>query len=93
MVYPAVAIWGLAVGGFTTITQTTLSRFAGESVDVAQSMYTTGWNAAVATGGVVGGILLDRMGATSFTWVAIAILTASLLGTVFFMNRTLTRLH
>lgn len=93
MVYPAVAIWGLAVGGFATITQTALSRFAGESLDVAQSMYTTGWNTAVATGGVVGGILLDRIGATSFTWAAIAILAASLLGTVFFMNRALTRLH
>ncbi|MGE8640126.1 MAG: MFS transporter, partial [Achromobacter sp.] len=40
MVYPSVAVWGLAVGGFATITQTALSRFAGESVDVAQSMYT-----------------------------------------------------
>lgn len=91
MVYLSVAIWGLAVGGFATITQTALSRFAGESVDVAQSMYTTGWNTAVAAGGVVGGILLDRAGSTSFAWVAIGILAVSLLGTVFFMNRALAR--
>lgn len=91
MVYPSVAIWGLAVGGFATITQTALSRFAGDSVDVAQSMYTTGWNTAVAAGGVVGGILLDRTGSASFACVAIGILAASLLGTVFFMNRTLAR--
>jgi predicted MFS family arabinose efflux permease len=91
MVYPSVAIWGLAVGGFATITQTALSRFAGESVDVAQSMYTTGWNTAVAAGGVVGGILLDRTGSASLAWVAIGILAASLLGTVFFMNRALAR--
>ncbi len=91
MVYPSVAIWGLAVGGFATITQTALSRFAGESVDVAQSMYTTGWNTAVAVGGVVGGILLDRTGSASLAWVAIGILAASLLGTVFFMNRALAR--
>ncbi|MBR8457097.1 MFS transporter [Burkholderia dolosa] len=89
MVYPSVAIWGLAVGGFATITQTALSRFAGDSVDVAQSMYTTGWNTAVAAGGVVGGILLDRAGSASFAWVAIGILSASLLGTVFFMNKAL----
>ena len=89
MVYPSVAVWGLAVGGFATITQTALSRFAGDSVDVAQSMYTTGWNTAVAAGGVVGGILLDRAGSTSFAWVAIGIIAASLFGTVFFMNRAL----
>ncbi|MCC7633522.1 MFS transporter [Stenotrophomonas rhizophila] len=89
MVYPSVAIWGLAVGGFATITQTALSRFAGESVDVAQSMYTTGWNTAVASGGVVGGILLDRSGVASFAWIVIGILAVSLLGVVFAMNRAL----
>lgn len=91
MVYPSVAIWGLAVGGFATITQTALSRFAGGSVDVAQSMYTTGWNTAVAAGGMLGGVLLDRVGATSFAWVAFGILALSWLGTVCFMNRALAR--
>jgi len=90
MVYPSVAVWGLAVGGFATITQTALSRFAGESVDVAQSMYTTGWNSAVASGGVVGGILLNGAGVASFAWVVIGILAVSLLGIVFAMNRALT---
>lgn len=90
MVYPSVAVWGLAVGGFATITQTALSRFAGKSVDVAQSMYTTGWNTAVASGGVVGGILLDRSGVASFAWIVIGILAVSLLGIVFAMNRALT---
>ena len=90
MVYPSVAVWGLAVGGFATITQTALSRFAGESVDVAQSMYTTGWNSAVASGGVVGGILLNGSGVASFAWVVIGILAVSLLGIVFAMNRALT---
>lgn len=89
MVYPSVAVWGLAVGGFATITQTALSRFAGESVDVAQSMYTTGWNSAVASGGVVGGILLNGSGVASFAWVVIGILAVSLLGIVFAMNRAL----
>ncbi|RLM08940.1 MFS transporter [Gibbsiella quercinecans] len=91
MVYLSVVVWGLAVGGFATITQTALSRFAGDSVDVAQSMYTTGWNTAVAAGGVVGGILLDRTGSTSFAWVTISILIVSLLGTVFLMNKALAR--
>ncbi|MFE8119090.1 MFS transporter [Brenneria goodwinii] len=89
MVYPAILVWGLAFGGFATITQTALSRFAGESVDVAQSMYTTGWNTAVAGGGVFGGILLARTGSTSFAWFVIGLLAASLLGTIFTMNRAL----
>ncbi|AZC27531.1 putative MFS-type transporter [Pseudomonas sessilinigenes] len=91
MVYLSVVLWGSAVGGFATITQTALSRFAGNSVDVAQSMYTTGWNIAVATGGIVGGLLLDRTGPASFAWVTIGILVTSLLGTVLAMNRALAR--
>ncbi|MDD1942660.1 MULTISPECIES: MFS transporter [Pseudomonas] len=90
VVYPSVLVWGFAFGGFATITQTALSRFAGESVDVAQSMYTTGWNTAVACGGVIGGFLLGRTGATSFAWIVITVLAFSLLGTVFAMNRALT---
>ncbi|UMR28897.1 MFS transporter [Massilia sp. MB5] len=87
MVYLAAAIWGVAVGGFATITQTALARFAGDGIDVAQSMYTTGWNTAVAIGGVVGGILLDRAGSGAFAWTVLAILAACLSGVVFGMNR------
>jgi predicted MFS family arabinose efflux permease len=91
IVYPSVALWGLAFGGFATITQTALSRFSGESLDVAQSMYTTSWNTAVAVGGVVGGVLLGGIGAASFAWVIIGILVLSLLGAIFSMNRALAR--
>lgn len=91
MVYPAVIVWGLAVGGFATITQTALSRFAGNSVDVAQAMYTTGWNTAVAAGGIVGGILLDRAGTESFPWVVLGILVASLAGVILAMNKALSQ--
>lgn len=90
MVYLSIMAWGFAFGGFSTITQTALSRFAGDSVDVAQSVYTTGWNTAVAGGGVFGGILLERTGVASFAWIVIGILVISLLGTVFAMNKALT---
>lgn len=90
MVYLSTIAWGFSFGGFATITQTALSRFAGDSVDVAQSVYTTGWNTAVAGGGVLGGILLERTGVASFAWIVIGILVISLLGTVFAMNKTLT---
>ncbi|UVL01053.1 MFS transporter [Pseudomonas sp. B21-048] len=89
MIYPSVAVWGLAVGGFATITQTALSRLAGDSVDVAQSMYTTAWNTAVASGGVVGGVLLAQAGSTSFPWGIIGILVVSLAGVIFSMNKAL----
>lgn len=91
MIYSIVIVWGLAVGGFATITQTALSRFAGSSVDVAQAMYTTGWNTAVAAGGVVGGVMLDRTGTGAFPLIALAILVFTFVGVLFAMNRALSR--
>jgi predicted MFS family arabinose efflux permease len=82
-------LWGMSFGGFATITQTALSRFAKGSIDIAQSMYTTCWNAAVTTGGVVGGVLLDRAGTGSMAWAAMGILVVSLLCTVLVMNKRL----
>jgi predicted MFS family arabinose efflux permease len=90
IVYPTVVVWGLAFGGFATITQTAILRLAGDSMDVAQSMYTTGWNTAVASGGVVGGVLLDQAGVGSFAWVMLAILVVSF-GAVLAMNRAISR--
>ncbi|AJC23354.2 MFS transporter [Pandoraea pulmonicola] len=89
VVYLAAIVWGLAFGGFSTITQTALARLAGDAMDVAQSTYVTGWNIAVAAGGVLGGMLLDRVGTTAFPWAMMAMLAASWLATVFGMNRAL----
>lgn len=89
MVYLSVALWGVAFGGFATLTQTALSRLSGRAADVAQSMYTTGWNTAVAAGGAIGGMLLDKGGAASFAQAIIGLLILSLTGTLFAMNRAL----
>ncbi|HFD2060776.1 TPA: MFS transporter [Serratia marcescens] len=89
IVYLSVALWGVAFGGFATLTQTALSRLSGRAADVAQSMYTTGWNTAVAAGGAVGGMVLDRSGTASFAWAIIGFLVLSLTGTLFAMNRAL----
>ncbi|MDR0218161.1 MAG: MFS transporter [Enterobacteriaceae bacterium] len=91
VVYLSMVVWGIAFGGFATITQAALARFAGDSVDVAQSIYTTIWNTAVAAGGILGGILLDRAGANSFAWFVTALLIISLLSTIFAMNKALRR--
>lgn len=66
MIITAVAIWGLAFGGVATLLQTALARAAGNAADVAQSMLVTAWNAAIAGGGIVGGLLLDRLGVNAF---------------------------
>lgn len=89
-VYPTVVVWGLAVGGFATITQAALARFAGSAVDVAQAMYTTGWNTAVAVAGMLGGVLLDGPGTIVFLWVVAAVLALALIG-VLSMKRALQR--
>lgn len=72
----AFAVWGLTFGGAATLLQTASADAAGDGVDVAQAMVTTAWNAAIAGGGAIGGLLLARFGAGSFPW---AMLTALLL--------------
>ena len=88
MVYLSVALWGVAFGGFATLTQTALSRLSGRAADVAQSMYTTGWNTAVPP--------VARSAACCSTRAErplcpaiIGLLILSLTGTLFAMNRAL----
>lgn len=64
----AMAVWGLAFGGVATLFQTALARRAGDSADLAQSMLVTGWNLAIAGGGLLGGVLLDQLGARSLAY-------------------------
>ncbi|MFT3802597.1 MAG: MFS transporter [Burkholderiaceae bacterium] len=70
-----IAVWGLTFGGAPTLLQTALADTAGEGADVAQSMLVTVFNLAVAGGGVVGGVLLERLGPISFPW-ALAVLAS-----------------
>lgn len=78
-IYVAVGAWGLAFGGAATLFQTALAKAAGEAADVAQSMLVTVWNLAIAGGGVIGGVLLDRLGAGAFPPALLVLLTATLL--------------
>jgi predicted MFS family arabinose efflux permease len=78
VVYAAVAAWGLAFGGAATLFQTALAKTAGDAADVAQSMLVTAWNAAIAGGGIVGGVLLERWGAGAFAPALLALLAATL---------------
>lgn len=70
----ALAVWGLAFGGCATLFQTAIARRAGDAADLAQSLVVTGWNLAIAAGGVLGGALLQRHGAAALSWAALALL-------------------
>lgn len=78
IVYIAVGIWGMAFGGAATLFQTALARVAGDAADVAQSMLVTAWNTAIAGGGLIGGVLLDRLGVGAFAPALLVLLAATL---------------
>ncbi|GLH36166.1 MFS transporter [Pseudomonas moraviensis] len=73
VIYVGVAVWGLTFGGAATLLQTALADAAGDGADVALSLNVVAWNSAIAGSGVVGGVLLDRWGVTSFPWAMLAL--------------------
>ncbi|MEU4545017.1 MFS transporter [Nonomuraea dietziae] len=79
LVYVAVTLWGLGWGGAPTLLQTAVGDAGGEAADAAQAMLVTLWNVAMAGGGVVGGVLLGLLGATSFPWSVLALLAPVLI--------------
>ena len=72
-IYAGTVVWGLTFGGAATLLQTALADAAGKGADVALSMNVVVWNCAIAGGGIVGGVLLDRWGASCFAWVALTL--------------------
>jgi predicted MFS family arabinose efflux permease len=75
LVFVAVALWGLGFGGVPTLLQTAVGNAGGAEADTAQAMLVTLWNAAMAGGGVIGGVLLDALGPRSFPWTVLVLLT------------------
>ncbi|MFG3634591.1 MFS transporter [Streptomyces huasconensis] len=82
LVYAAVTLWGLGWGGAPTLLQTAAADAGGEAADAAQAMLVTLWNVAMAAGGVIGGLLLDLAGTSSFPWTILLLLTPVLLVTL-----------
>ncbi|WP_410676235.1 MFS transporter [Amycolatopsis sp. cmx-4-68] len=74
LVYAAVTLWGLGWGGVPTLLQTAAGNAGGAAADNAQAMLVTLWNAAMAAGGVAGGVLLDAAGPASFPWTLLVLL-------------------
>lgn len=77
VVFIAVIIWGWSFGGASTQLQTAAADAAGDNVDVVQAMVTTAWNLAIASGGVIGGLLLNNAGAASFPWAIIVFMAVA----------------
>jgi predicted MFS family arabinose efflux permease len=77
-VYCAVLLWGLTFGGSPALLQTASADAAGEHADVAQAMLVTCWNSAIAVGGVIGGVLLDTLGAQSLPWALLVLLVPAI---------------
>jgi len=72
--YAAVFIWGLSFGGAATLLQTALADSAGDATDAALSMNVVVWNCAIAGAGILGGVLLDSLGVSSFPWALLGLL-------------------
>ncbi|MFF2557499.1 MFS transporter [Nocardia sp. NPDC058058] len=81
LVYAAAALWGLGWGGLPTLLQTAAADAGGPAADSAQAMLVTLWNVAMALGGVIGGLLLDRS-AAALPW-AVLVLLAPVAAVVF----------
>ncbi|SFS07568.1 Predicted arabinose efflux permease, MFS family [Stenotrophomonas maltophilia] len=73
----ATIVWGVAFGAVPTLFQTALARRAGAAADLAQSMLVTGWNLAIAAGGVAGGLVLQSGDARHLGWLPLLLLAAS----------------
>lgn len=73
LVFLGIVVWGVTFGGAPTLLQTANADAAGDAADVAQSMFVTVFNLAVAGGGVFGGLLLESAGAGSIPWVLLGL--------------------
>lgn len=76
-VYVGVIVWGLAFGGVATLFQTASAKAAHSGADVAQSMIVTVWNLAIASGGIVGGLILGGLGSAALVWSLLPLLVVS----------------
>lgn len=49
---------------------------------VVQSVMVTGWNIGIAGGGIIGGLLLNGLGAPSLAWATLGLVVAALIITL-----------
>ncbi|WP_241127928.1 MFS transporter [Novosphingobium terrae] len=81
-VFAAVGVWGFVLGGAPVLFQTAEARVAGDATDIAQAMFVTIWNAAVAAGGLLGGLLLQGMGVAALPYAFLVLTGVALLASM-----------
>ncbi|MFI5966892.1 MFS transporter [Streptomyces asoensis] len=75
----SVALWGVAFGGAPTLIQTALVDASGpDACDVATSLQTTVYNAGIAGGSLLGGVVLDARGPGVLPWTALPLVALAL---------------
>jgi len=74
----ATVVWGVSFGGVPTQFQTAVARRGGEAADIAQSFVVTGWNLAIALGGIAGGVMLETLGERWLPALLVLLLAATL---------------
>lgn len=76
-----VAAWGSTFGGAPTLLQTAIADAAGEHADVAQSIFVTIFNLAVAGGGLIGGLVIDDVGVGRLPYVLVPLILIAVIAT------------
>jgi predicted MFS family arabinose efflux permease len=83
VVWAAATAWGLGWGGAPTLLQTAAGHAGTQRnpavADTAQAILVTLWNASMAFGGIVGGLLLQRFGVTAVAAAAAGLGAISLI--------------
>lgn len=74
LAFAGLALWGLTFGGAATLLQTASADAAGEGADLAQSMIVVAWNLAIAGGGALGGMVLQRWGSEMLPWTLLPLI-------------------
>jgi len=75
VLFPVIAIWGMAFGGVPPMIQTRLLQLASPRMrDVGSAYLTTSFNIGIGGGALFGGILLDQYGILSLPAIDAVIL-------------------
>ncbi|MFI1915215.1 MFS transporter [Nocardia sp. NPDC020380] len=72
-------LWGLAYGGVSVATQTWLFNAAPTHRESVASLFTAVFNAAIASGALLGGLVTDHLTVTAPMWLAPILTTTALL--------------
>ncbi len=74
-----VIFWGLAYGGLSVGLMTWMMKAATRAVEIAAALYVGVFNAGIALGAWIGGLIVDRLALTDTLWLACGLAAAALL--------------